>query len=194
MNKQQLFETNENLIYNRAWHYSKKYDIDFQELKSEGYKIFCEAIERFEEKRSKFSTFLFHRLRTIEDYCQREKLIEKRFKVNEFEFNSFDGNMAGHDEEFLKSGKPYCSELIKIEDPIEQKILFEQAVEKLSSDGQYIVANMIYGEFHNPESKRQRTIGKSRVREVIGWGEERVNQVWGELKEWWTNFSPEIVT
>jgi RNA polymerase sigma factor (sigma-70 family) len=196
MNKQHLFETNENLIYSRAWHYSKKYNIDFEELKSEGYRIFCEAVERFEQKRSKFSTFLFHRLRTIEDYCQKTKLIDSRQEpfMRSFSFSAYSPCLG----DSIESDISYLGlEVEKVTHEEETKLLeriaFEQAVEKLSRDGKKIIAKMIYGDFHNSKAIRQRTIGKDRIKEKMGWPENRVNHVWGELKEWWTDFQSEII-
>jgi DNA-directed RNA polymerase specialized sigma24 family protein len=68
-----LFKKHRNQIRKQAWTYSKKYNIEFDELEAQGYLIFCEALDRFDSNRGSFSTFLHHRLRTLNDFCRSEK-------------------------------------------------------------------------------------------------------------------------
>ena len=71
INSTEAFKQYQPLIESFTWKATKRYRyLEHEDIKQQAYLIFCEAIERYDEKRNvKFITFLFHRLRTLNDYC-----------------------------------------------------------------------------------------------------------------------------
>jgi hypothetical protein len=167
MNKTELFQNNERLLYKQSWHYAKRYNMDFEEVKSQAFLIFCEAIDRFEENKASFTTHLFNRLRTLNDYCNKEKSIRQKESI----------------EEHMESEE-------SIEEHLE-RILFYQLVDLLSADGKRLVEGIVSGEFHRPDMDRQRGVGIQCVRDISrqkwGWGFDRANAAWYEIYDWWNN-------
>jgi len=62
-----------NMIRDRAWYYCKKYGQEFKEVESEGFKIYLEALERYDPDKGSFSTHLWSRLRTLGDFCKKQQ-------------------------------------------------------------------------------------------------------------------------
>lgn len=199
MDPTSIFKKNERLIYKQSWHYAKKYDMDFEDIKSQAFLVFCEALDRFDDSQATFTTFLFHRLRTLNDYCKKEKGIECRQKllynpnIQPGSYLPSMGDISGIDD--IQNVKNTTSEGIdpevSYEDRIEERILFNQALDRLSDDGKHVVENLLYGAFEKPEMDRQRSPGKYRIREVLtkehGWPHARVDKVWTELHTWFTD-------
>ena len=181
--KVELFKKTEKLIYARAWSYARKYNMDFEDLKSEAFEIFCEAVNRFNPAKGSFTTFLFHRLRTLNDYCKREV----DYKRNEpqallrchqrVQANEQEGVFDIFTDEPLEASSPA------------DRILFYQLAEKLSEDSRQVLAGLVYGLFHDPTKERAHDIGKWRIHEVCskewGWAGSRAERVWNELCSWW---------
>ena len=46
------------LIRKRAWEYSKKWGIEYSEMESQGYLIYCECLEKFDSNKARFSTYV----------------------------------------------------------------------------------------------------------------------------------------
>ena len=53
------FEKYVDLIRNRAWEYHEKTGVDYEELESQGFLIYCECLERYDISKSGFSTYLY---------------------------------------------------------------------------------------------------------------------------------------
>lgn len=158
--KEDFFRSSEKLIYKHAWYYAKNYNMEFADIKSKAFEIFCEAVDRF-DGRAKFITFLHHRLRTLNDYCQKEKSMT---------WDEPWGNISSIDHNL-------------------EKAIFYDFVERLSSDGRLIVNSILHGEFENHEMIRQRKAGKYRIKQIVtkdwGWRWSRAERVWKELELWW---------
>lgn len=172
INKAELFKKNERLIYKQSWYYAKKYDIDFEEVRSQAYIVFCEAIDRFDRKMgASFTTYLFDRLRTLDYYCKKEKFT-KSLEI-----------WIG--KEYLRFGEI-------IEDRIE-RLNFYEMVDLLSKDARSLVKEIISGTFNQPGMDRQRSVGKTRIRKVVtkewGWTHSKVDDVWNEVKTWWNEIA-----
>ncbi len=169
MNKTELFRDHEKLIYKQSHYHARQWGMDFEEVKSQGFLIFYETIERFKkEKNTQFSTYLYWRLLTLGDYCRKEKGLIDQYTI--------------------PSGGKLLEESI---DTHLDRILFYQMVDLLSTDGEKIVKSLVEGIFHKPNMDRQRPVGKSRIKEIAtkewGWTQSRVDKVWGEVGEWWNN-------
>jgi hypothetical protein len=125
MNKIILFEKHQNQIRSRAHHYSRKYNLEYEELEAQGYLIFCEAVERFDDTKAGFSTFLHHRLRTLNDFCLKQK-------------GYISDNIDDH---------------YNIAAPEVDRDVFYQAVENLSEPAQELVSMILDNQFVIPGRK-----------------------------------------
>jgi hypothetical protein len=123
-----------------AWYHSKKYNMEYDDLQSEGYVIFCEAMNRFNsELGTAFSTFLFHRLRTLNDYCRKMKRYSNIDNIDDY----YDLEDRGN----------------------ESYEIFYEAMERLSSAGRTVMEAVIKGEFERPGYKGK--YGKIRLQKTL---------------------------
>lgn len=70
MEKTTLFDKYANLIRKRAHEYSTKYGIDYDEMESQGFLIYCECLEKYDISKAKFCTYLYIRLNRLGDYAK----------------------------------------------------------------------------------------------------------------------------
>ena len=70
MEKTTLFDKYANLIRKRAWEYHKKTGIDYEELESQGFLIYCECLEKYDISKSGFSTYLYIQLNRLGDFAK----------------------------------------------------------------------------------------------------------------------------
>ncbi len=181
--KDNLFEKNKNLIYSRSWYYSKKHRIDFEEIKSEAFLIFCEAIERYNEGwGAAFSSFLYSRLRTLDDYCTREK----KYKERMIDVCIFDDPLDTDNEKFSQITSDDGEQIEKLF----ERLYFYDIVEELSLDGRKILEGLFRGDFDKPFSRiRCRNICMSNIKEAVvkywGWSHPKFDRVFEEIRVWW---------
>lgn len=191
---QQMFKKFERMLYSRAWFYSIAYRIDFEEVQSQAFLIFMEALERFDPLRgTDFSTFLYWRLQTLGDYCKAEKRyesqllpldrLERQFETSEYVKQVY----QNADDDKLGFEFYHPSKLSK--DKIDQKILFGQLVKSLSDDGRILLNGLLNGSFDNLSTLRARNIGKCRIKQkarlLWGWADKRIEGVFDEVRGWW---------
>lgn len=83
--KQGQFEQYVNLIRKSAHFYANKYNIDYDEIESQGFLIYCQCLESYDVAQSQFSTHLSWELKRLNDFCktylrQQGMLMEDEFK------------------------------------------------------------------------------------------------------------------
>jgi hypothetical protein len=171
INSTEAFKQYQPLIEGFAWKATKRYRyLEHNDIRQQAYLIFCEAIERYDENRKvKFITFLFHRLRTLNDYCDFNRKI---LFNDDIEFND-----DGEDE--------------SLADPSYE--LFEAAMDRLeeslelSEDAQDIIDYLISREWETPGINRVPRLHsiKKYYRYWKGWMPKRTEQAWEEIKDWW---------
>lgn len=173
--KTELFKKTEKLIYQRAWYYARKYGMDFEDIRSQAFLIFTEAVDRFDPSQGSFVTFLYHRLRTLNDYCKREKRIGIRF--TDFE-NVIDEHHIDENEQ--------------------SRAWMNERIESLSDDAKIVISGILSGQFHTPlKPYQQKPVSKDAVSYSMvkeeGWTYTRFNRVWIEIRNWYQfNFSAGI--
>jgi len=65
-----LFEKYADLIRKRAHEYSEKTGVDYKELESQGFLIYCECLQKFDISKSSFCTYLYIQLNRLGDYAK----------------------------------------------------------------------------------------------------------------------------
>jgi hypothetical protein len=71
----------------KAFKISEKYAVDYEEIKSELYEAFCEALYNFDESQSKFITYLYSKVNTVEERIRGRKFNLLKSKYDHIEFN-----------------------------------------------------------------------------------------------------------
>ena len=164
------------MIEGAAWTAHKKYKMDIEELRSQAYFVFCEAIERYDPNKASFSTHLFSRLRTVKDFAKWE------CKENNTEaIHSID------EETYLEKDMPYL-----IDKRVER---FEEAINRLetaldlSDDAQEILNFILGREWETPGINRVPRLHsiKKYYKYWKGWSHKRVVNAWEEIRIWWHN-------
>jgi len=170
------------MIEKATWHYSRKYRLDRNELQGQGYLIFCEALERFDEKKASFSTYLFNELSRLNIYCKEEyrhkyKDIQriKKEKQRGYGKNLFVNRM--------NMENIYCDYAIfnKVLGRLDYEI-------SLSNDAKEIVTYILSRDWENVEINWKPRFSYIQKRYLeIGWTQNRVKKAWREIKEWWAS-------
>jgi len=179
INSTEAFKQYQPLIEGFTWRAVKRHNyLEYDDIKQQAYLIFCEAIERFDESRKvKFITFLFHRLRTLNDYC----IFENKKKNGINKLPHVYNNNEGYEEN---------NEMDIIDTSYEQ---FEIAMERLESalelskDAQEILNYLIGREWETPGINRIPRLHsvKKYFYYTKNWMPKRTETAWDEIKSWW---------
>jgi hypothetical protein len=159
------------MVRSAAWRSAKRHDLDFQELEAQAIFVFCEALRRFDAERATFSTFLTHRLRTLEDYAKREARGYARTE-----------SLDDDDETF--EARDY-----ETADAVFQFIERERQLTRLSEDARDVLNYLCGHEWETPGitlKDRPTFRGISEwYQERWGWTPRRIREAWAELEQWW---------
>jgi DNA-directed RNA polymerase specialized sigma24 family protein len=82
----QTFFEHYDLINERAWYFSKKYHLEYDDIQAQCFLIFVETYKKYDSTKSKFSTFLYNSVNIkLKNYCRKETEITK----NNISFDHF---------------------------------------------------------------------------------------------------------
>jgi hypothetical protein len=151
------------MIDKEAWRYAKRYRLDFEEVRSEAYLIFCEALKRYDSEQASFSTFLRSSMRRL-GWPISYREVRRISKLEPLSIEPGDSTYA--------PGLPAIDRLAF-------------AAEELSDDAREIVLRAASGDFYDPNRRSYKAGSKAAVRETLGWDPERTERAWGEAKDWW---------
>lgn len=166
--QEMYFNQYRKMIEKAAWKASRIFRMDVEDLRSQAYLIFCEAIERYDPTKASFSTHLFNRLKTINDYCIIQLRRDKHAELP-------DGSAIVWWDNFFA---------------------FQEAVERLESksdlskDAQDILSFILGREWEDVESKVKRVPRFSTVNQIYrnkNWPISRTKKAWSEIKTWWVS-------
>ena len=158
----ELLNKHLNLLYSQSHYYSKKYGVDFDEVKSKALAIFCEAVKRFRPQKALFSTFLCWKLKRLHQFClelQGVVLLEDIFALEDQSNKLF----------YLLS--------------------FQEAVERLSQDGKATLNGILNYQFVQTSEKRKRLPNFYQFQKFTKknwkWDSTRSRKSWEEVRDWW---------
>jgi hypothetical protein len=160
-----------NLIRKRAHEYSNKYHVDYDELESQGFLIYCEAIKTFNPIKAKFSTHLFIQLGRLGDYCVRYRRQRGRIQ-----------------------GEPFFTRYAAREYAPSLQDLINDAEMELSFAALEIMKWILGREWEQgkrilyPSAKRARIT----FARLYRWSSSRVEAAWGELEDYWRNIGVRV--
>jgi len=163
--KDLYFKQYRKMIEKSAWIASRFFNHDVYDLRSQAYLIFCEALETYDPSKAQFGTYLYNRLRTINDYC----LLRQNKKYPSIDSKDFK------------------------ETPINTYNKFECAIEyieskvNLSNDAQAVLSYITNREWEDVEDETKRLPRYSEIKRVYNnWNPSRTKKAWMEIKDWWT--------
>lgn len=166
--QEKYFNQYRSMIEGAAWRASRIFRMDVEDLRAQSYLIFCEAIEKFNPTRAGFGTYLFDRLRTINDYCVMQVRRDKHPELP-------DGSAIVWWDNFFE---------------------FEQAIERLESkselskDAQEILSFILGREWEDVNAKVKRVPRYSAISAIYrkrNWQPSRTKKAWSEIKTWWVS-------
>jgi hypothetical protein len=177
-----LLQKYQNMIRSAAWGAAKAWGLDFDDVESQGYLVFMEALERYEEGRASFSTFLFNRLKTLNDYCEREvRLKGKSIPILEEAPDS----LSYVDDWSMKPRTDACAELSDFTDFCDSLTYLETKA-SLSMDAKDLLQFILMGDWGKPGSDIKPSLfSVQKAYKDRGWKPSRTTQAWNELKDWY---------
>lgn len=175
------------MIRKAAWKASKLWGIEYQDMEAQGYLIYTETLERYNSDKSKFSTFLYSRLRTLNDYGKRLNRINNYNQIGYVEtpnmapdsmkdFNSWMENAIL----WFDSGEPFLS----YDDFVEKLEFYDSAASDLSDKAKMILDYIL----SSSEEKYSFHSVKNYFRVTYKWPTCVIKKLWSEIQEWWNTF------
>lgn len=170
MEKTTLFDKYANLIRKRAHEYSTKYGIDYDEMESQGFLIYCECLEKYDISKAKFCTYLYIQLNRLGDYAktynrQRGVLIQDHYSnPNEEKEKDYEQELQARD--ML---------------PVVKDFLLE-AKQTLSRNAYLLLEWMIGREW---EGKNKRTPSVAMAVKRFNVSKQAIERAWEEIGTFW---------
>lgn len=164
------FEKYVNLIRKQAHLYSDMFGIDYDEMESQGFLIYCKCLETYDCTKSGFSTHLFYQLKKLKDFAltynrQKGILIYDCF-IDKSEAENYEKNIT----------KDY--NLTSVDD------LLIEAKENLSRDAFNLLSWIISFEWKKKEYKKM-VPTKKLASQVFNFSPVKIHRLWSECENFW---------
>ena len=89
------FEQYKKLIQKEAWKYAKKWNVDYDEMESEGFFIYCKALKTWKPDKGSFATHLYFELMNLnrfgKEMYQQEHIrdnLDTKFTIDDIHYNT----------------------------------------------------------------------------------------------------------
>jgi len=169
------FEKYVNLIRDVAWKTAKKYNLDYDDMESQGYFIYVMALESYDVTKSSFSTYLYIQLQgRLNDYALKTR------KINEKE----DGVVYELDEDEYKLDPLLLSCESKNYD-LQNKFI-RLAKKKLDADSYKVFEFLIGFEWMKDRRKKPTITDVMRKFKV---NRNYASVLWNNCRNFWKNFA-----
>jgi len=157
-----LFSQYKPMILGRAYDIARKYSVDQEDVVSEGYLVFVQVLKKFDERKAKFSTFLWINLEYhLDEYCRLQR--------------GWDNNIFETEEEFDN----WLSDTRIDTDDFDTKFLTDEARFLLK----FILSRRWECAGSAPHKPTYSFI--ERTFYSYGWRKCEIYKIWRELKSWW---------
>lgn len=169
--KNSLFEKYVDLIRKRAHEYSKKHNIDYSEMESQGFLIYCECLEKYDPDKAKFTTYLYIQLNRLNDFAKTYKR-QKGLYLQDY----FNPEHEVEDYEERMISKDY--DLPKLKD------FLNEAKEELSSDAFNLLLWILKREW---QEKNRKIPTITMAVKYFNTTRQKIQEVWEECRNFWLN-------
>lgn len=173
MDKLSLFEKYSLMIRRRAHEYSQSFGIDYSELESQGFLIYCECLEKYDAEKSSFSTYLYIQLNRLKDYC-KTYVRQQGVLINDYYgYSVSQREIADKDFELTLEAKKLSP---KVSD------FLEEAKQELSSNAYKLLLWILKREWEM-KGKRKPTV--LMATQYFKTERKNVEKVWDEIGRFW---------
>ena len=169
--EKKLFEKYANLIRKRAHEYSKKYGVDYSELESQGYLIYCECLEKYDVSKSSFSTYLYIQLNRLGDYIKTYQR-QQGILIQDYYANNADYDIDNDYEKMLPA-REFSPAVVD----------FLNEAQEFLSESAYNLLNWIVGRSWEGKNKRKPTI--LMAVKYFNIPKQAVEELWEECRNFW---------
>ena len=173
--EKELFEKYVNLIRKRAHKYSEKFGVDYYELESQGFLIFCECIENYNvAKEASFCTYLYIQLNRLGDYVKTYQR-QQGFLMQDL-YGSGDCDVDGEDSyELTLQAREFSPDVLEF---------LNEAKESLS-EAAYNLIVWIIGRTWECKNKRTPTV--SMAAKYFCSPKQVIEKLWVECGNFWNS-------
>jgi hypothetical protein len=169
--KKTQFEKYVDLIRKRAHEYSEKYNIDYSEMESQGFLIYCECLEKYDPDKAKFTTYLYIQLNRLNDFAKTYKR-QKGLYLQDY----FNPEHEVEDYEERMISKDYNSPQI-----ID---FLTEAKKELSEEAFKLIVWIVKREW---EGKNRRIPTISMAMKYFNKTRQKIQELWNECGNFWLN-------
>lgn len=176
--EKELFQKYVNLIRKRAHGYSKKFGVDYYELESQGFLIFCECLEKYDvSKSASFCTYLYTQLNRLGDYVKTYKRQEGYLMQDYFGFDRCDEDCEDCEEnyEMTLPATEFSPDVID---------LLKEAKESLSDAAYNLIVWIVERSW---ECKNKRTPTVSMASKYFRSSKQVMEKLWEECGNFWNS-------
>ena len=164
------FDEYVNLIRKRAHHYSSMYKVEYSEMESQGFLIYCECLEKYDCAKANFITFLYIQLNRLGDFAKtynRQKgcLIQDNISNDDDEIENIEDSINSKDY-YL----PTINDLLR------------EAKDELSDQAFQLLKWIVEKQW---EKKNKRTPTISMASKYFNINKITMEKFWIECKDFW---------
>lgn len=172
------FEKYVNLIRQRAHEYADKFDVDYSEMESQGFLIYCECLEKFDVNKSSFSTYLYIQLGRLGDFAKTYKR-QQGFLIQDYYANTLDYEIDNDYELLIEQQKENPSLRLLLED-----------AKNILSDNAFVLLKWILGRTWERKYRTKPTLAMATSRFNVP--KQVISRAWNECKDYWNKIGVEL--
>ncbi len=173
--EKELFEKYVNLIRKRAHTYSEKYGVDYYELESQGFLIFCECVDKYDiSKSASFCTYLYTQLNRLGDYVKTYKRQRGYLMQDYFADDNYDADAEENYESTLPA-REFSPDVFDF---------LNEAKESLSEAAYKLIVWIIGRSW---ECKNKRTPTVSMAAKYFSSSKQAIEKLWVECGNFWNS-------
>jgi len=166
MKTQIKFDDYVNMIRNRAHYYSRCFKMDYLDLESQGFLIYCMCLKKYKKSKASFSTFLYQNLSgRLLYYCKQKNEMEG--------LDNFDEPF----ETFIDLWQARESH------PVEG--FLQYAYDYISIDAYKILKWLVYDQLADFQSKTNPSLNVMSQR--LSMPLEKLKAIWQEIGDFWNS-------
>jgi len=181
-NAKTMFDKYVDMVRNRSWKYAKAFNVDYEDVEAEGFKIYCICLSKHNPAKASFSTYLYRNLEgRLADYCE--------IFVNRTYLDNLDAD-AQHLRTVMETqmicdsaqNSRLCIEGVEKDYEPSRKRMLENAKQYLSPFCFSVLVYILENSF-KPGSQRKPTV--KRLAKAMGFDVSSVEKAWQELGSYW---------